>query len=145
MTGLVYVFEQVMPDPFVLAIGLTLVVALLAVVFAPRGSAPVILDSWYAGTFNILAFACQMILILATGFAVADAAIVRAGCAVWLPCALAGPCRAVGVSGCRCRRLAELGAGARGRGVSVARNRTPDAGGFRLAGRRQLFRLVGLQ
>lgn len=45
VAGLVYVFEQVMPDPFVLAIGLTLVVALLAVAFAPHASLPVILTS----------------------------------------------------------------------------------------------------
>jgi short-chain fatty acids transporter len=76
---MVYIFEQVMPDPFVLSIGLTVVVAILAGIFAPRGSVPTILNSWYAGTFNILAFAFQMILILATGFAVADAAIVRKG------------------------------------------------------------------
>jgi short-chain fatty acids transporter len=76
---MVYIFEQVMPDPFVLSIGLTVFVAILAAIFAPRGSAPVILNSWYTGTFNILAFAFQMILILATGFAVADAAIVRVG------------------------------------------------------------------
>ena len=76
---MVYFFEQVMPDPFVLSIGLTVFVAILAAIFAPRGSAPVILNSWYTGTFNILAFAFQMILILATGFAVADAAIVRVG------------------------------------------------------------------
>ena len=76
---MVYIFEQVMPDPFVLSIGLTVLVAILAAIFAPRGSATTILNSWYAGTFNILAFAFQMILILATGFAVADAAIVRKG------------------------------------------------------------------
>jgi hypothetical protein len=77
--GLVYVFEQVMPDPFVLAIGLTLVVALLAVAFAPHASVPVILTSWYGGAFNILGFALQMILILATGYAIADAPLVQRG------------------------------------------------------------------
>ncbi|WP_168791601.1 short-chain fatty acid transporter [Paraburkholderia aromaticivorans] len=79
VAGLVYVFEQVMPDPFVLAIGLTLVVALLAVAFAPHASLPVILTSWYGGTFAILGFALQMILILATGFAIADAPLVQRG------------------------------------------------------------------
>jgi short-chain fatty acids transporter len=74
---LVYVFEQVMPDPFVLSIALTVAVAILAAVFAPHGSIPGILNAWYAGTFKILPFAIQMILILATGFAVADATIVR--------------------------------------------------------------------
>ncbi len=79
VAGLVYVFEQVMPDPFVLAIGLTLVVALLAVAFAPHASLAVILTSWYGGTFNILGFALQMILILATGYAIADAPLVQRG------------------------------------------------------------------
>jgi short-chain fatty acids transporter len=76
---LVYMFEQVMPDPFVLSIGLTVLVVVLAAAFAPNGSIPTILNSWYNGTFAILGFALQMILILTTGFAVADAPIVRRG------------------------------------------------------------------
>ncbi|WP_345814149.1 TIGR00366 family protein [Paraburkholderia sp. PREW-6R] len=79
VAGLVYVFEQVMPDPFVLAIGLTVVVSALAAVFAPHASLPVLLSSWYGGTFNILGFALQMILILATGYAIADAPLVQRG------------------------------------------------------------------
>src|ERR1700739_3493021 len=79
VTGLVYLFEQVMPDPFVLSIGLTLVVILLAFGFAPHASLPVILTSWYGGTFNILGFALQMILILATGYAIAEAPLVQRG------------------------------------------------------------------
>jgi short-chain fatty acids transporter len=79
VAALVYVFEQVMPDPFVLSIGLTLVVSLLAVAFAPHNSLPTILTSWYDGTFAILGFALQMILILATGYAIADAPVVQRG------------------------------------------------------------------
>jgi short-chain fatty acids transporter len=79
VTGLVYVFEQVMPDPFVLSIGLTLVVCLLAAAIAPHGSLSTILGAWYGGTFNILGFALQMILILATGYAIADAPVVQRG------------------------------------------------------------------
>ena len=79
IAGLVYVFEQVMPDPFVLSIGLTLVVAVLALILAPKGNLPTLLTSWYGGTFNILGFALQMILILATGYAIADAPIVQRG------------------------------------------------------------------
>src|SRR5258708_9817812 len=79
VAGLVYVCEQVMPDPFVLSVGLTLVVSLLAVVFAPHGSPATILASWYGGTFNILGFALQMVLILATGYAIADAPVVQRG------------------------------------------------------------------
>lgn len=77
--GLVYVFERVMPDPFVLAIALTLVVAVLALLIAPLGTVPTLLDAWYTGVFGILGFALQMILILATGYAIADSPIVQRG------------------------------------------------------------------
>ncbi|TCG05564.1 serine--pyruvate aminotransferase [Paraburkholderia steynii] len=76
--GLVYVFERVMPDPFVLSICLTFVVAVLALLIAPTGNVPTLLDSWYTGTFGILAFALQMILILAL-YAIAEAPIVQRG------------------------------------------------------------------
>jgi short-chain fatty acids transporter len=71
--GLVFVFENVMPDPFVLSIGLTLLVVILSFIFAPKGSPSAIIGSWFDGMFAILAFALQMILILATGYAIADA------------------------------------------------------------------------
>src|ERR1700740_194725 len=79
VTGLVYLFEQVMPDPFVLSICLTLLVILLSVGLAPHATLPEILDAWYGGTFNILGFALQMILILATGYAIAEAPVIQAG------------------------------------------------------------------
>ena len=79
VAALVYVFERVMPDPFVLSIGLTLVVAILALAIGPHGNVPTLLGSWYEGTFGILGFALQMILILATGYAIAEAPIVQRG------------------------------------------------------------------
>jgi short-chain fatty acids transporter len=79
VAALVYLFERVMPDPFVLSVGLTLVVAVLALAIAPHGNVPTLLDSWYTGTFGILAFALQMILILATGYAIANAPVVQRG------------------------------------------------------------------
>jgi short-chain fatty acids transporter len=79
VAGLVFLFERIMPDPFVLSIGLTLLVVLMAAGFAPKGDLPNILTSWFTGAFGILAFALQMILILATGFAIADAAPVQRG------------------------------------------------------------------
>lgn len=69
-------FERYMPDPFVLAIGLTALTALLALVIAPKGSPALIVMSWYTGTFAILGFAFQMILILATGHALAHAPVI---------------------------------------------------------------------
>jgi short-chain fatty acids transporter len=66
-------FERVMPDPFVLAVLLTFVTALLALGVAPRNSPATIAVSWYNGIFAILAFALQMILVLVTGHALASA------------------------------------------------------------------------
>lgn len=79
VAGLVFVFENIMPDPFVLSIMITLLVILASLAFAPQGEFPNILSSWFTGTFGILAFALQMILILATGFAIADAGPVQRG------------------------------------------------------------------
>lgn len=79
VSSLVYVFERLMPDPFVLALGLTLVVCVLAFAIAPHGDLPTVLKAWYTGLFGILGFALQMILILATGFAIADAPLVQRG------------------------------------------------------------------
>lgn len=78
VSTLVYMFEQLMPDPFVLSIGLTFCVCVLAAWLAPMGSIDVILTSWFHGAFNILAFALQMILILVTGYAIADAPVIQA-------------------------------------------------------------------
>ena len=69
-------FERYMPDPFVLAIGLTAVTAILALLIAPNGWPVIIITSWYTGIFAILGFAFQMILILATGHALAHAPVV---------------------------------------------------------------------
>lgn len=65
-----------MPDPFLLAIGLTLVAAVLAVGFGEaRGegaAAPQLLAAWWAqGIWGLLAFSMQMCLILITGHALA--------------------------------------------------------------------------
>ncbi|MFL9888847.1 TIGR00366 family protein [Paraburkholderia agricolaris] len=75
----VYLFEQVVPDPFALSIGLTLLVVVLAAIAAPDASIPTILTSWYDGVFAILGFTAQMVLMLVTGFVVADAPVVRRG------------------------------------------------------------------
>ncbi len=62
--------RYVIPDPFVFALGLTLIVGLLAV--ALTDSAPVaVLGHWYEGFWALLAFGMQMVLILTTGYAIA--------------------------------------------------------------------------
>ncbi len=70
-------FERYMPDPFVLAIILTALTAVLALLIAPKGSPETIVSTWYAGIFAILGFAFQMILILATGHALAHAPVIQ--------------------------------------------------------------------
>lgn len=72
LTGVfVYALERLMPDPFVFAILLTLLTALLAFFLVPA-KLSLILSSWYAGIFNILTFGFQMVLILVTGYALAS-------------------------------------------------------------------------
>src|SRR5271156_22012 len=69
----VYLFEKVMPDPFVFAVILTFVGALLALWFAPNANPRSIASAWYAGIFAIFAFAFQMVLMLVAGYALAIA------------------------------------------------------------------------
>lgn len=68
----VRVFEYAIPDPYIFAVALTLVTALLAFIFAPHHALGEVLGAWYKGIFDILAFALQMILILVTGYALAS-------------------------------------------------------------------------
>ena len=75
----VSLFERWMPDPFVIAVALTFATGLAAWALAPTGRPDVIVASWYAGTFDILAFAFQMVLILVTGHALASAPPVLRG------------------------------------------------------------------
>jgi short-chain fatty acids transporter len=72
-----FLFEQITPDPYIFAVALTILTALLAGVFAPKGSADVILTGWYNGMFNILAFAFQMVLVLVTGYALSNSLPVK--------------------------------------------------------------------
>ncbi|MGZ3508165.1 MAG: short-chain fatty acid transporter [Vulcanimicrobiaceae bacterium] len=71
----VRIFEYAVPDPYIFAVALTLLTAILALIFAPHRGPVDILTSWYDGIFgknNILTFALQMILILVTGYALAS-------------------------------------------------------------------------
>jgi short-chain fatty acids transporter len=72
-------FERLMPDAFVLAIALTAMVGVAAAIFAPQGTPATILSGWYAGIFNILGFAFQMILILVSGHTLAHSPPVQRG------------------------------------------------------------------
>jgi short-chain fatty acids transporter len=79
VSSCVYLFERVMPDPFVIVILLTAMVACLALVFAPKGTPEVILTGWYKGIFGIFTFAFQMVLVLVTGYALASAPLIKSG------------------------------------------------------------------
>jgi short-chain fatty acids transporter len=64
-----------MPDPFVFAIGLTLLTMALAVL--TQGQAPTrVLQSWGDGFWSLLAFTAQMAVILAMGYVLAISPIV---------------------------------------------------------------------
>lgn len=77
-----------MPDPFLLAIVLSIAAAALAMAFGnsgPDGASPPgpeLLASWWSkGVWGLLAFAMQMCLILVTGSAIAESPIVARGIA----------------------------------------------------------------
>ena len=73
----VRLFEWYTPDPYILAVGLTILTGALAAMIAPKGSLPIILTGWYAGLFGILAFAFQVLLILVAGYALSTSRPVR--------------------------------------------------------------------
>jgi Short chain fatty acids transporter len=90
----VYLFERLMPDPFVIVILLTVMTALFAIAFAPKATPDVILSGWYKGIFGIFTFAFQMVLVLVTGYALASAPIIKSGLERLSRLAV-GPCSAV--------------------------------------------------
>ncbi|MFC7223323.1 short-chain fatty acid transporter [Halalkalicoccus sp. GCM10025322] len=63
--------ERWVPSPFLFAIILTLIAYVTAIVLTPDGPFQNILN-WYEGFWVLLEFAMQMVLILVTGYAVAD-------------------------------------------------------------------------
>ena len=73
----VHLFERVMPDPFVFAVILTIVSAILARALVGSTSWDAIAAAWYGGVFNILTFGFQMVLIVVTGYALASSSAVH--------------------------------------------------------------------
>lgn len=74
--------EKWMPDPYLFAVILTLVVVLMIFAFVPGTSLGGVVDGWYKGvwgTGNIFTFAMQMILILVGGYTLAEAPPVKRG------------------------------------------------------------------
>lgn len=70
-------FERTIPDPFVLAVLITVLIAVAALVFAPHATVPTLLGGWHKGFFGILTFAFQITLVLVTGHAFAHAPAVQ--------------------------------------------------------------------
>lgn len=72
--------ERLMPDPFLFAVILTVIVAAL-VAFLVRGASPSgMVKAWYGGVWgsqNIFTFAFQMVLILVTGYTLAEAPVLK--------------------------------------------------------------------
>lgn len=73
----VYILEKIMPDPYVFAVLLTFLGALLAWKFAPNATPASIAAAWYAGVFNIFTFAFQMVIMLVAGYALATSPAVH--------------------------------------------------------------------
>ncbi|MBB3750423.1 short-chain fatty acids transporter [Mycolicibacterium sp. BK634] len=74
--------ERLMPDPYLFAVILTVIVAAL-VAFLVKGATPGgMLKAWYGGVWgqqNIFTFAFQMVLILVTGYTLAEAPVLKRG------------------------------------------------------------------
>lgn len=81
LTGLsVRYVERLMPDPYLFAVILTLIVAGLVAALVRGASAGGMLHAWYAGVWgqqNIFTFAFQMVLILVTGYTLAEAPVLK--------------------------------------------------------------------
>lgn len=74
--------EKWMPDPYLFAVILTLVVVVLIFAVVPGASLGGVVDGWYKGvwgTGNIFTFAMQMVLILVGGYTLAEAPLVKRG------------------------------------------------------------------
>ncbi|PQM50059.1 short-chain fatty acid transporter [Mycolicibacter virginiensis] len=81
LTGLsVRYVERLMPDPYLFAVILTLIVAGMVAALVRGASAGGMLTAWYAGVWgpqNIFTFAFQMALILVTGYTLAEAPVLK--------------------------------------------------------------------
>ena len=77
----VYLFENLMPDPFVFAVLLTFIGAILAWKFAPNATPVTIVAAWYAGVFGLFTFAFQMVIMLVAGYALATSPLIHRGLA----------------------------------------------------------------
>jgi short-chain fatty acids transporter len=75
----VFLFERVMPDPFVFAIALTILTAALGYTLVKSATLGAIAEAWYNGIFAIFTFGFQMVLIVVTGYALASSPLIHSG------------------------------------------------------------------
>ena len=68
--------ERYIPNPFLYALILTFITVVAALLWSASDAGQVI-EAWYKGIWDILAFALQMALVLVTGVTLADAPAVR--------------------------------------------------------------------
>jgi short-chain fatty acids transporter len=72
--------ERFMPDPYLFAVVLTLIVVALCAVLVKGATPGGMLKAWYGGVWgsqNIFTFAFQMVLILVTGYTLAEAPVLK--------------------------------------------------------------------
>jgi short-chain fatty acids transporter len=71
-------FRKNMPDAFVFALILTIVISLIAMLWI-KSSPLEVLQSWYGGFWNLLEFGMQMVLLIVTGYSIALSPLIRKG------------------------------------------------------------------
>lgn len=76
-------FNRYLPDPYVIAVLLTVLTWILAAWLAPHNDFKAIIGSWYKGVFDIGGFAFLVALMLVTGYALSVSRPVSA-CLQWL-------------------------------------------------------------
>ena len=72
--------ERFMPDPYLFAVILTMIVAGLVALLVRHAAPSGMLKAWYGGVWgsqNIFTFAFQMVLILVTGYTLAEAPVLK--------------------------------------------------------------------
>lgn len=76
--GCVALVQKYLPDPFLFAVILTLVVFVMGIFLTGQGPMAMIIH-WSGGFWNLLAFSMQMALVLVTGHTLANAPIIKRG------------------------------------------------------------------
>ncbi|KGG79525.1 short-chain fatty acid transporter [Caloranaerobacter azorensis H53214] len=76
--GCVVLVQRYLPDPFLFAVILTLIVFVLAMIFTSQGPMTMVIH-WSNGFWKLLEFSMQMALVLVTGHALANAPIIKKG------------------------------------------------------------------